>query len=151
MTKYFQQINFLANCEIWLIPSLNQHLKGHLLAASSAALKLCGKSDWTTSYESLHRIHKRATPMKMLKYKHALELHRLYNDELGRIDWIDLNIQQNFNNRNNKVQIVDYSRLKIGKNLLVNRMTSINNMIPLDWLNLAYTTFKVKCKELLLS
>ena len=45
-------------------------------------------------------------------YKHALELYNS-TDETG--DWMDLNVQQNFNNRNQNVQIVDYSKLKNGK------------------------------------
>ena len=35
-------------------------------------------------------------------------------------------------------------------NLLVNRMTSINNLIANEWLNFLYLAYKIKCKELLL-
>ena len=30
-------------------------------------------------------------------YKHALELYNLYNSEEMSNDWVDLNLQQNFN------------------------------------------------------
>ena len=58
------------NCEIWLILSLNQALHRHLKAASSAVLGLCGKRDWTTSQEVMHRTHKRATPEGMMNYNY---------------------------------------------------------------------------------
>ena len=134
-----------------MIPSLKPALKQHLLAASSAALRLCGKVDWSTSYEKTHEIHKRATPAKMMKYRHALELYNVYNSEDMNTDWIDLNMQQNFNGRNDYVHIVDHSRVRVGKNLLMNRLSLINDSINYDWLNLSKDTYKIKCKEKFLS
>jgi hypothetical protein len=39
------------------------------------------------------------------------------------------------------------NKYKIGENILVNRLSVVNNLIPLDWLNLNYATYKLKCKE----
>ena len=50
-----------------------------------------------------------------------------------RLDWMDLNWQQNFGNKQNFVQIVDKSRIKVGKNILVNRLPIINNKIEMNW------------------
>ena len=61
---------------------------------------------------------------KQLKLE--LELYKLFNTRDETADWMDLNVQQNFNNRNQNVQIVDYSKLKVGKNILVNRLTIID-------------------------
>ena len=36
---------------------------------------------------------------------------------------------------------------KVGINSLANRLTSINNKIPLSWLNLSLDTFKIRCKD----
>ena len=36
----------------------------------------------------------------------------------------------------------------VGKNILLNRMHSLNNMIDKSWLNLSLDSFKVKCKNL---
>ena len=83
-----------------MIPSLKSSLKQQILSASSAALRLCGKSDWSTSYEQIHLIHNRAATQQMMKNKHCLELFRLYNGNDDRDDWMDLNFQQNHNNRN---------------------------------------------------
>ena len=53
--------------------------------------------------------------MKMMLYKHALELYSVYNSEEMNDDWMDLNHQQNFNGRIQCVQIVDKSRLRVGR------------------------------------
>ena len=60
---------------------------------------------------------------------------------------MDLNFQQNFNMRLNTIRIIDKSRLKIGKNILVNRLPILNNDIPFDWLNLSLNSFKLKSKK----
>ena len=92
---------------------------------------------------------------------------------------MDLNSQQNFNSRNNKVKIIDKSQLRIGKklhcektqlceqpdllwimrsntlrvglNALGNRLACINGKINLQWLNLSYYTFKIRCKEIFIT
>ena len=84
----------------------------------------------------------------MMKYRHALEL---YNSEDMNTDWIDLNMQQNFNGRNDYVHIVDHSRVRVGKNLLMNRLSLINDSINYEWLNLSKGTYRIKCKDKFLS
>ena len=65
------------------------------------ALKLCGNvSDIRISYEKQHECHKRATPMKMMRNRLAFQLNKLYNTTLQNDDWMDLNHQRNFNERN---------------------------------------------------
>ena len=63
---------------------------------------------------------------------------------------MDLNFKQAFGTMINSVKIYDDSYIKIGKNILANRLTCINNWINYDWLNLSYLTYKVKCKQLLM-
>ena len=84
----------------------------------------------------------------MMKYRLSIQLYKLYNANNGNENenWIDLNFQQNFNDRNNYVQIFDTSRLMIGRNTIVNRFKCLNNTIDYDWLNLSLDTFKVRCK-----
>ena len=53
-------------------------------------------------------------------------------------------------NRLQNIQMVDYCRVNIGKNLLVNRLTILNNQINYEWLNLSYDAFKLRCKNILL-
>ena len=35
--------------------------------------------DDRTSYEAIHALQKRATPTQMMKYKHSIQLYKLYN------------------------------------------------------------------------
>ena len=88
--------------------------------------------------------------MNFAKYRMAIQLYKIYNAEERTDDWIDMNFQQNFNARNGKFQINDYSRLKIGRNVLCNRLNELNNQINLDWLNQSLISFKLKMKSLLL-
>ena len=118
------------NSEIWHLPTLNPHLKQKLLSASANALKVClTQLPINTSFESIHRLAKRATPNQMSDYKHALQLHRLFNSTNMSDDWLSLNFQQNFNGRSDKVQIYNVSRYKVGRNLLVNRFRNLNDKI----------------------
>ena len=63
-------------------------------------------------------------------------------DESNSGDWLDLNHQQSFNDISLKVHIVDPSNSKIGKNLLMNRLSFINDQIEYDWLSLSNDGFK---------
>ena len=80
----------------------------------------------------------------------TVQLYKVYNSEEWSEDWVDLNWQQNFNNRNNKLQIIDLSRNRVGKNRLINRLTKTNNNIEFAWLNQSYESYKIKCKKMLL-
>ena len=59
-------------------------------------------------------------------------------------DWISLNVQQNFNGRNEQIQIFNKSNYKVGRNLLVNRFQSLNNKIDYSWFNDLFESFKIK-------
>ena len=94
-------------------------------------------------------VFKTVAAYKMM-YKHAMELYNLYNSDEMSLDWVDLNMQQNFNGRVENVQIIDISRMRVGKNVLTNRLSVINNKIEYKWLNLSKDAFKIKCKDLFL-
>ena len=59
-----------------------------------------------------------------MKYKHSLELDKIFNGEGARDDWMDLNIQQNFNNRMDCVNTI-ILRLKIGKNIISKQIDTL--------------------------
>ena len=69
------------------------------------------------SYETLHRINKRATPEKMLLYTHALLLYKIYNDETSTMSWVEMNFPQNFNARLMKFIVHTAYNYKVGNNL----------------------------------
>ena len=77
---------------------------------------------------------------------YCLQLTAIQND-----DWLDMNEQQNFNARNENFHINDYSKLLVGRNIISNRLTVLNNQVELDWLNLSLNSFKLRVKDLFLS
>ena len=114
-------------------------------------IKLClTKLPLNTSFESIHTLANRATPTQMSAYKHAIQLYKLYNSNDMSEDWISLNIQQNFNDRNGKFQSYNIENYKVGKNLLCNRFKQLNNKIDYHWFNESLNSYKIKCKKLLL-
>ena len=133
------------------MPTLSPDLKQKLLSASANALKLSLSTlPQNTSFDTIHSLAKRGTPTQMSEYKHALQLYKLHNSDNMTDDWISLNFQQNFNRRNDKIQIYSISNYKVGRNILVNRFKYLNNKINYSWLNDSFNTFKINCKHLLL-
>ena len=126
--------------------------KQQILAASANALKLLNNvGDLRTSFIQRHVSEERALPMNFAKYKLAIQLFKIYNGSNFNDDWQDMNSQQNFNGRNEMFHISDCSKLKIGKNIICNRLTVLNGLIKLDWLNLSLTSFKLKVKRTFLN
>ena len=139
------------NSKIWHLPSNTFNSRKQLLAASAKPLKLCARNyDCTMSYDSLHTLNKRATPLQYMKYTHSILLYKLYNSSNQNKDWLDLFVNQTFNAKNGKTHFVDASSFKIGKNIISNRLNLLNDKIDYNWLNLEFTPFKLKCKLLFL-
>jgi hypothetical protein len=140
------------NAEIWLIPSLTHQAKTHLYSASANPLKMCYPFyDNSISFERLHSITKRPPPDSIIKFKHALLLHKIYNSTEPNKDWTDIFFNQHFNERSNTVNLFDTSKFKQGKNLLCNRFVCINKKITYDSLNLPYSKFKTHAKRIFLT
>jgi hypothetical protein len=45
------------------------------------------------------------------------------------------------------ITVAKTNLLKIRNNILVNRLSCLNQLIPLDWLNLSYNGYKIKTKD----
>ena len=103
------------------------------------------------SYQELHTINNRATPSQMSDYKLALLLHILINLEILSKDWIDINFQQNLNSRNTTSKCFKTNRYKIGENIICNRLPSINGKKQLEWISESFDSFKLICKQALLT
>ena len=150
ITSNFYSILFY-NSEIWHLPSLNSNLKQKILSSSARAIKMCTKNcDPMTSFQRLHEIAGRATPEKLMQYKLALSLFKLYNGDQNSLEFSALNFAQVLTTRQTTFMITKNNKLKVGLNALCNRLRILNNKIPLTWLNLSLDTFKVKCKKLFL-
>ena len=87
----------------------------------------------------------------LVLYKHSLVLHRLYNVHEPRTEWCNLNFQHQFSTRQTNFKVARSNKLSIGKNIIVNRLSILNNKIQMDWLNLSYTQFKVKVTNIFLT
>ena len=146
LTSNFYSILYY-NCEVWLSEGLSPRHKQQLLAASANALKILSNiSDLRTSFIQLHCQEKRALPMSFAKYRLAIQLYKIYNGDDYNDDWQDMNRQQNFNARCEMFQISNCSNIKVGRNIMCNRLTVLNRQVKLEWLNLSLTAFKLKAK-----
>ena len=77
---------------------------------------------------------------RMMLYKLALSLFKVYNSNYNSIEFIALNFNQIFTSRQTKFIATRNNRTKVGLNCLANRFHVLNNQIPLDWLNSSYVT-----------
>ena len=109
------------------------------------------KFDSYTFDNNLHNLEKRATPMNFAKYRLAIQLYKIYNDLSSTEDWSDMNFQQNFNARQDTCHITNTANTKVGRNIICNRLTVLNNQIKLNWLNLSMTAFKLQAKRIFLT
>ena len=137
--------------EIWHFPGLARDLHKKLKYASANALKLCtpGLTVLNTHTE-IHRMADRALPEKMCLYRHAMIMYKLFNNMLCENEFIEMNFQLCDNARSRKITFIKNQRFNVGKNILLNRLYDLNNMIEKDWLNLSLETYKIKCKALFL-
>jgi hypothetical protein len=113
-----------------------------LLSVSAKALELCMKKPAPRlSFNKLHEINKRATTNDLMINKHSLLLHKIYNQGQPSTEWVNLNFQHQFLMRQGMFTITKTNLLKIENNILVNRLSCLNQLIPLDWLNKSYSFF----------
>ena len=103
------------------------------------------------SFINIHNNVNRATPEKLLLFKHAVLLHKLFNNQTPSLEWADLHFKQTFNSRQTSIRVVRSSNFKIGNNILSNRLSILNNKIPLNDLNLSLNSFKYKYKQTFLN
>ena len=140
------------NSEIWQLASLKATLKQKLLSSSAKALKVWVKlSDNNVSFDTLHKICKRALPIDFMKYKLALFLFRIYNNDFNFVEFSHLNYNQVLTGRQTKFKTIKTNNLRAGLNALSNRFHCLIDLRPLSWLNMSMNAFKVHCKRLLLT
>ena len=88
-----------------------------LLAASAKALKISQIHPAPIeTYVNIHKSRNRALPSQIMQYKHAILLHKLYNEQLPEADFIELNFNQNLTSRQYHFKISKSNVFKIGSN-----------------------------------
>ena len=146
---YFPKLYY--GSEIWHLPELAAPLKKSLKRSSAMALKICitDHNQYSTHTE-IHQKAKRSPPEQMCLYKHALLLYSLFNSCIPELEHLHLNFQLVNNDRKIFLEFKKSLNFGVGKNILLNRFTHLNNLIEKDWLNLSFDSYKVKCKTIFL-
>ena len=135
--------------EIWLLPSISHLLKRKLLSISTTALRLVANDHYKIfSSDELHVMFKRFTPNQWKNYCNLLCLYRIYNHRVPENLWLELQINALPLTRSNKTLFPPKNKLKIGLNSFSNRLSYISTLINNDHLNLSYSSYKIKIKEL---
>ena len=118
------------------------------MSISAKAIRICTKmaDTWMLSFVNLHEMAGQATPTKIMSYKLALQLYWTFNDQTPRQDWLNINQNIILSSRQSKFSINKPCRLKVGMNALSNCFNFLNIKIDLNWLNISYESFKIKCK-----
>ena len=75
-----------------------------------------------TSFIRIHEINKRALPADLLIYKHATQLHKLYNSQAISNEWLHLNANKILTSRQATFITYKTNKNKIGLNSLANRL-----------------------------
>ena len=148
ITSNFYSILFY-NSEVWHLNTLHQSLKNQLLSHSAKAIKLCTKSSdmWLMSYKNLHEMAGRATPDQLLNYKLSLQLYKTFHHRIPSQDWVSINFNYVHTSRQTHFITLKSNRLRLGMNIISNRFSTLNGRIDLNWFNLSYDSYKVKCKK----
>ena len=150
LTSNFYSILYY-NSEIWHIPTLKFELKQKLISASANALKLSQRlPDPMESFFNVHRTCKRSLPYQIMEYKHSILLHKVFNNQILTMDWVELNFYQTNTTRQSFFNLTRMNKSKIGNNLLSSRLAIMNNKIKLEDLNMSLDSFKVKYKQVFL-
>ena len=82
-----------------------------------------------------------------MDYKLALQLYRVVNNQVPVPDWVHLNLYNIQTRRQSTFATLKNNRLIVGMNTISNRFYHLNGKINLDWLNMSYDTYKIKCKN----
>ena len=90
-------------------------------------------------------------PEAFMKYKIAIQLHKLYNAANPSLDWSSLNQDKILTTRQTHFLISKSNKNKVGLNILPNRFAVLNGLIPLSCLNYNIGMFKIHMKKLFLS
>ena len=86
-------------------------------------------------------------PSQILLFKHAVTLHRLVSNEIPTFEWLALHFNIILTSRMVNFKVIPEFNYKIGQSILTNRFQILNGLIPLDWLNKSYDTYKLLCKK----
>jgi hypothetical protein len=133
---------------VWLHQMSNSKWIQKLKNISSQALRLvCGDDYAFFSFDELHCMFNRATPLQWSMYQHAVALFRIYNFNKPEGLWLELCDKINIAERTSRITINSNNKRRVGLNKFCNRLTHVTNIIRVNDLNLSQDGFKVKFKK----
>ena len=137
--------------EVWHLPERTTSQNKMIKNASANALRtITNEITIYHTHTQIHAIAGRALPDQIIKYKHALMLYKLMRHCLPNEEFVHLNFQANHNLRQQHYNFVKIQNYSVGKNILLNRMCSLNNEILKTMTDGSFLTYKLKCKNLYL-
>ena len=138
--------------QVWLTFNLKQNIKTKLFSTSAKALKLVAGDDFNLfSFNELHILFSRATPLKYSMYTHAMQLYSILNEKTPNFLWLKLQMNFQINNRTDKFQFIENNTKRIGKNCFINRINDVCQHLKFSDFNLSKNSFKILCKKKFLS
>jgi hypothetical protein len=141
------------NVEVWHLPYLNHSLLQKLMAFSANSITMAlHYPRKLISYENLHKMWNKATPEIVCIYKLSLLLNKLYNYKFNIEEWTHFNFEHILTTRPSQFEITQHNHnFMAGKNVITNKLQSLNGKIPLFCSNKTFLQFKLECKKKFLS
>ena len=138
-------------CQVWLIPTIKPEYKQKLLSLSSKALRLVSLNDYDLfSFEELHILFSRATPIKWSNYMCANQMYSIVNNHVPELICHNIQLNIQINNRTDGFVVAKTNVRKIGVNCFSNRLTQIEMNLKFSDFGMSKNSFKVKCKQIFL-
>ena len=82
-----------------------------------------------STHTEIHRMASRAMPYDVCLYRHAVMAYKLLKNTLCEDELVQLNFQLVDNERLTKIKFIKRQNYDVGKNILLNRLHSLNNKI----------------------
>ena len=133
------------NSVLWLNPCLDSVTKQSILSVSANALRSCMMSNNNEiSFDKIHKICKKCTPLQIMSYQQSLHLHKSIN---AIFDYCSTEHATLLNNivctrRQLNFEIIRNNKTKIGMNTISNKFFHISKLVSLDLLNISHDTLK---------
>ena len=150
LDTYFYSVLYY-NSVIWLIPEIGPLMKQKLLSISACALRSClSQNNCEISFERIHVLHKKCTPVQIMCYQSALQLHKVWNRETLNFESISMLDQITLTSRQTSFLIFRNNSSRIGMNTTANKFYQLTSKIKLETQNFSFVHYKKIMKVLFL-
>ena len=142
LDSYFYSVLYY-NAVIWLQPEIGCAMKQKLLSISACALRTClMNNNNVRSFEKIHELNKKCTPIQIMSYQAALLLYKTINFEVPDFEAITVLNQMTGTSRQTSFIIFRNSSTRIGMNTTSNKFHQLTDKIYLNSLGLTFVHYK---------